>query len=341
MNASSDDGGGARPDPAPLMRLATSYWDSQTFLTANRIGLFDVLSSGPMDATRIAAALDTRPRPTRLFLNACVGLGLLERDGTTYSNAPASRTFMTRDSKAYLGNAIRYSDDLYATWGDLEKALREDEPQMQAETYLGKDEERTRHFVHGMHNRALGVGTALTAMVDLAGCRRMLDIGGGPGTYACLFALKYPDLHAQVLDLPEITAYAEEIIASMGVGDRVRTLPGDYHGSDFPTGNDAVLISGVFHRETESACRSLIARAYDSLEPGGLLVVSDVFTDSGGASPPFAALFGLNMMLTAPNGGVHADADIVQWFERAEFGNVESRPFPQPMPHRVITGRKT
>ncbi len=74
MNGSSDDGGEGRPDPTPLMRLATSYWDSQTFLTANRIGLFDVLSSGPMDATRIAAALDTRPRPTRLFLNPCVGL---------------------------------------------------------------------------------------------------------------------------------------------------------------------------------------------------------------------------------------------------------------------------
>jgi hypothetical protein len=42
-------------------------------------------------------------------------------------------------------------------------------------------------------------------------------------------------------------------------------------------------------------------------------VVSDVFTDEGGALPTFAAMFGLNMMLTAPDGGVHADADVMRW----------------------------
>ena len=44
--------------------------------------------------------------------------------------------------------------------------------------------------------------------------------------------------------------------------------------------------------------------------PGGLLIVSDVFSDEGGCRAPFAALFGLNMALTAPDGTVHADADV-------------------------------
>ena len=44
-------------------------------------------------------------------------------------------------------------------------------------------------------------------------------------------------------------------------------------------------MSGMFHRETEQACRSLIERGAACLDPGGLLVVSDVFTDRGGSQP--------------------------------------------------------
>jgi hypothetical protein len=99
-----------------------------------------------------------------------------------------------------------------------------------------------------------------------------------------------------------------------------------------------VLISGVLHRETEAGCRDLIERAKASLKPGGLLILSDVFTDAGGGTPAFAALFGLNMLLTAPNGGVHADADVAAWLIAAGCKDVVIRPFPPPLPHRVVWG---
>ncbi len=99
-------------------------------------------------------------------------------------------------------------------------------------------------------------------------------------------------------------------------------------------------MSGMFHRETEAACRGLIGRAAACLEPGGLLVVSDVFTDAGGTQPVFAAMFGLNMMLTAPDGGVHADADVARWMADAGFRDLRTMPLPPPMPHRVVLGVK-
>jgi hypothetical protein len=126
----------------------------------------------------------------------------------------------------------------------------------------------------------------------------------------------------------------------MEVGDRVDTLAGDYHRTELPGGNHAVLISGVLHRESPASCRDLIERARQALEPGGLLVVADVFTDEGGARPVFAALFGLNMMLSAPDGGVHSDAEVAAWMQEAGLREVVRRPFPPPMPHRVVTGRR-
>ena len=326
--------------PEPIMRLSTAYWESQVLLTANRIGLFDALAKGLRDSNDIAKDMGIDPRGAVLLLNSCVALGLVAECGKGYCNTPLSDEFLVPGKKTYMGNAIRYSDNLYSAWGQLEQALREGRPTMPAEEYLGRDPAITRDFVYGMHNRALGIGQALAEIVDLAGRRQMLDVGGGPGTYSALLTQRFPELRSRVMDLPDVVALAREILAAMGAEERVSTCPGDYKTTDFPSGNDVVLISGVFHRETEAACRDLIARALDSLEAGGMFIVSDVFTDAGGCAPSFATLFGLNMMLSAPDGGVHADANVANWIQEAGFLDIQIHHFPPPMPHRVVIGFK-
>jgi SAM-dependent methyltransferase len=328
------------PDPAPLMALSTAHWGAQTLLTANRLGLFALLAARPLPAAAVATELGTAERATRLMLNACAGLGLLEQTEHGYRNSRLAEAFLVPGRPGFLGDALRYSDDLYATWGRLGDALVSGRPQLPAEDYLGRDAAQTRHFVRGMHNRAIGIGRALVSMVDLGGRRRLLDVGGGPGTYSALLAQRYPHLEATVLDLPDVVAIAGEILAELDVAERVGTLAGDYKTTALPGGNDVVLISGVFHRETEARCRDLIVRARDALVPGGLLVISDVFTDAGGCEPAFAALFGLNMLLTAEDGGVHSDAAVAGWLVDAGMDDIARKAFPPPMPHRVVMGVK-
>ena len=327
-------------DPSAIMQLATAYWGAQTLFTANRLGIFSAIADGSATVADIAAISETHERPLRLLLKACAALDLLTESSGEYSVSPVGRAFLVPGNPDYLGDAIRYSDDLYATWGKLEQALRDDAPQLPTEAYTGDDAARTRHFVRGMHDRALGIGNTMVDLVDLEGRKQMLDVGGGPGTYSSLFARRYPTLRSTVLDLPGVVAIASEIIADMGMADQVGVLAGDFNTTEFPAGNDVVLISGVFHRESESGCRRLIKRAFEALNTGGVLVIGDVFTDSGGSGPAFAALFGLNMLLTAPEGGVHADADVATWMSEAGFSSTNIQPFPPPMPHRVVLGIK-
>jgi predicted O-methyltransferase YrrM len=329
------------PDPSGIMALSTAYWGSQTLLTANRLKLFDALAENALSADELAQNLELDTRATTLLLNACVALGLCEIADDRYSNSVSSAAFLTSSSPAYLGNAIHYSDNLYVTWGDLEQSVRTGTPPKRAETYLGEDEEQTRHFVYGMHNRAMAIGRALIGMVDLSGRKQMLDIGGGPGTYSALLTERFPGLTSDVLELEGVANIAREILRDMEASDRVTMLDGDYHVSDFGSGYDVVLMSGMFHRETADNCRGLIDRARGCLESGGLLVINDIFADAGGAGPEFATLFGLNMMLTAPDGGVHADEDVAGWMGEAGFGEIGRASFPPPMPHRVVTGIKS
>ncbi len=328
-------------DPSFIMALGTAYWGSRTLLAANRLGVFDILSGEPMRASELAEKLGLVPAATELFLNACVALGLCEKDQGRFRNSVSSETYLVSTSPASMANAIRYSDNLFSSWGKLEQALASGEPPMAAKTYLGDDRAQTRDFVYGMHDRALAVGRCLPEMIDLCGRKKMLDVGGGPGTYSALITARFPGLHSDVLELAGVAEIAAEILDGLNASDRVTMREGDYHSSDFGVGYDVVLMSGMFHRETAENCRRLIDKARACLEPGGMLIVSDVFTDTGGTGPEFAALFGLNMMLTAPDGRVHADADVAAWMADAGFLEVVRQPFPPPMPHRIVTGLRS
>ncbi len=327
-------------DPSAIVRLSTAYWESQTLLTANRLRLFDVLAEGACSAEEVAARLGLDPRGAALFLRACVGLGLLQENAGRFENSAVTSAFLVTGRPAFMGNVIRYSDQLYGTWGSLESALRSGRPALPAETYLGDDPARTRNFVQAMHERALGIARALVGILDLHGREAMLDVGGGPGTYSVLLTERFPGLRSEVLELPGVAAVARELVAAAGASDRVILRDGDYHSAPFGSGKDVVLMSGMFHRETEQACRGLIQRAAGCLVSGGLLVVSDVFTDEGGTHPTFATMFGLNMMLTATDGGVHSDADVKRWMADCGFADLRVVPLPPPMPHRVVQGVK-
>jgi hypothetical protein len=328
------------PDPSSIVRLSTAYWESQALLTANRLRIFDMLSEGGKSAQDIARTLSLDPRGTNLLLRACVALGFLRETAGAFENTAVAATFLVSRSPAFMGNVIRYSDQLYDTWGKLEQSLRSGQPALAAETYLGNDPSRTRQFVLAMHERALGIARTLVGMIDLSGRRALLDVGGGPGTYSVLLTQRFPGLTAEVLELPGVAAVARELIAQAGASDRVTVRDGDYHVASFGSGKDVVLMSGMFHRESSAACRSLIARAAECLVPGGLLIVSDVFTAGNHTEPTFATMFGLNMMLTASDGGVHADADVQGWMSECGLRDTRVTTLPPPMPHRVVIGAK-
>ena len=277
-----------------------------------------------------------------MLLNACVAKGLLSRDGDRYSNSLEASEFLVKGAPAYIGEALKYSEDLYEAWGRTVDLMQTGKPVAPHDLILGDDEEKTRNFVLGMHNRALGIGAALPQGADFAGRTRLLDVGGGPGTYSVLLTQKFPGLHATVLDLAPVLNITREIIERYAAADRVDTIAGNYMDGPYPGGFDSVLMSGMMHRETAEGCRVVLGHAYDALETGGMAVVSDVFFDNENRdSPWFSVHFALNMMLTSADGSAHSHPEMVAWMSESGFSDLVVRPLPAPNPHSLIVGFKT
>jgi predicted O-methyltransferase YrrM len=323
------------------MRLALAYRSSAVLFAAADLDIFTTLAGGPKSADAVARAARAQLEPTRLLLEACVAEGLLTRDGSVYANTPVVDAFLVRGRPAYSANGFKYAEDLYPAWGRLGDLMRSGRPPMPPQTILGDDKEKTRAFVMAMHERARGIGSILPHIVDVTGRRRLLDIGGGPGTYSVSLIQQTPGLTSTVLDVPGVLEVTRELIDASGYADRVTLMPGDYLKSPFGTGYDLALLSGMMHRETPDSCRLLLRKAFDALDPGGLVIVSDVFFDDDSkTTPPFTVYFALNMMLTSAEGSAHAKTEMAAWMNEVGFAQVELRELPKPNPHTLVLGTK-
>lgn len=330
------------PDPNRIVNMASAFYESCVLFTASDLGIFGKISElGKADAKTIANQLNLNERGTRLLLDACVALNLLEKENDEYKNTPESAAFLVPGSPTDLSGAIRYNRDVYSLWGKLKEMVKSGKPVEKPEIHLGSDEERTRTFVMSMHYRALGIGQAVIPHLELSGRKKVFDVGGGPGTYSILMAKANPELNCIVFDLPEVVKIAKQIIDNEGMSDRVKIIAGDYHKDSFPENNDIITFFGVLHQESPESILFLLKKAYHSLKDGGVVYVMDMMTDKTHTKPKFSALFGVNMALTTENGWVFSDEELKDWFEEANFIDFKVKPLPPPMPHWLASARKS
>lgn len=329
------------PNPALIMRLALAYRSSMVLFAAAELDVFTPLAESPLTAPELAARTGLEPEPLRLLLDACAAEGLLTRQGDLFANTPVVEAFLVRGRPAYIAHGLKFAEDLYPAWGRLADLVRTGAPTMEPESILGDDKEKTRAFVLAMHERARGMSAVLPHGADFSGRRRLLDVGGGPATYSIALVRQTPGLTSTVLDRPGVLEVTREIVDSHGCADQIQLMPGDYLTSDFGSGYDAVLLSGMMHRETAETCRMLLRKSYEALDPGGLIVVSDVFFENDDKNgPPFATYFALNMMMMCEDGSAHAMTEMAAWMTAAGFAQVETRPLPAPNPHTLVVGIK-
>jgi predicted O-methyltransferase YrrM len=326
-----------------IIDLASAYYGSAVLFAALDEELFSVIQSLGSEATalRVAERIGAVERGVTLLLDACVAIGLVEKDGSIYSNTSATRLSLVPGAPHDLTRAIRYNRDVYAAWGRASEFVRTGKPVEAPEIHLGEDKVRTRRFVMSMHGRALGIGREVVPLLDLKGCRTVLDLAGGPGTYAVLMASAHPQLSCVTVDLPGVSAVAAELVAESGLSSRVTCRAGDYHTDVYePETYDAVTIFGALHQESPEQIKGILKRAFAALNPGGVIYILDMMTDATHTAPVFSALFALNMALTTENGWVFSDEELKGWMKEVGFSALETRHVPPPMPHWLVSGRK-
>jgi ubiquinone/menaquinone biosynthesis C-methylase UbiE len=307
-----------------LNRLAIGGWAAQTLFAANELGVFGLLSErGPLTADELAQALGTDADSTRRLLGALSAIDLVEHDGDgdRFTNSLAADAYLVPGRADSMATWVELIGSWTQTFGDLAGSVRSGEPAEVPEEHLGGSSDYTRRFIIGMHDYAIGPGRELARHLDLGGRRRLLDVGGGPGTYSILLAEANAGLSCVVFDLPDVVEIAEEVVERHGVQGQVETAAGDYHSDEFPRGFEVALISNVLHQEDRDSCRRILEQAHESLEPGGLLVIHAMFLNDAGDGPVWPALHNLLMLLVYRGGRAYSVEQTYAMLEESGFEN--------------------
>jgi predicted O-methyltransferase YrrM len=328
-------------DLGSLMEMLYAYQPSAILLGSNELGIYDALAEGPLTASEVASRVGAAERSTELLLNACVAQGLVEKAAGRYTNSPAADEFLVKGKPGYIGRVVTKEQEFYGPWGQLAQAVRKDQTQMLPMTErLRRDTGRARNFLFALHDLGLMNGSALPDCVDLEGRRKLLDVGGGVGTYSILLAQKNPELRAVILDLPAVREWAEEAVASYGLGDRISFQGGDFRAPSLGENYDVVLLANILHDNAEKDGRALLRKSHDALVEGGLVIVNEFYLEDDGVNPPVSGTFALLMMLENQGAAEYPASEIEQWLLDAGFVDPVAHRLPEPSPMVVIAARK-
>lgn len=307
-----------------LTDVMHGYWKSAILFAAVEAGLFEVLAEGPQTAGEVAERAGTDPRATTMILDALAALKLVEKLEDVYSNTPIAERYLVSDSPAYQGNIIRHNVHMWPSWGDLPYVLKHGAPRREGPKLAAPtSEQRTEAFIRGMYEAGAPLAEALMSQIDLSGVRRLLDVGGGPGSYCFSAARRNPELRATVFDLPDTLKVTRKFIREHEMEGRVDTVAGDFTKDDLPSGYDLVILSQVLHSYPPPVCKAVVGKAARALNSGGRLVVNEFALDETRTQPVSAALFSVNMLVNTEGGSAYTRSEITGWMRDAGITDIE------------------
>lgn len=325
--------------PPELLKMSGSYWSACALHAAVKLDLFTPLSAADATSGELATRLNLDVRGLGMLLDALAALDLLSKDGQNYRATPFACEFLSTNSSGYLGHIILHHHHLVESWARLDEAVQSGQPVRRRVSH-DSDEKERESFLLGMFNLAMLLAPQVARQVDLSGRKHLLDLGGGPGTYAIHFCLQNPELQADIFDLPTTRPIAERTIKQFKLQERINFLAGDFQNDALSGYYDVAWLSHVLHGESEEGCANMLQKTVEALEPGGLLLVQEFILEDTRDKPLFPALFSLNMLLGTPQGKAYSEGEIKALLEASGLQNLERRPMELPNGAGVISGRK-
>ncbi len=321
-----------------ILELGYSFFKPKVLLTATRLGIFNLIGDTGLSANDIAVKLSSDRNATNIFLDAMASIGLIKKHNNQYFNTEEGKEIFISGKERYLGEMFILQDVMWDSWSKLKESIISGKPAREPDMFQ-EDKEETRNFILAMHNTAISNAPILSRDIDLSGCKRLIDIGGGPGTYSVFFCKANCDLEAVILDLPGTLEITREVISSFNIQQRIKLMEGDYN-KEIGGRYDVAFLSNIIHSEGEEENIALIKRVYNALNNGGKIIVQDFILDNNKAFPTFPALFSLNMLLFTEQGRSYSFAEIENWFKEAGFHDITRMNIELPRSISVLIGKK-
>jgi len=306
-----------------LMAVGHGYQRAMVLFAALKLGVFRELGAGGCDASSLARRIGAEPGKLSVLLDALAALGLIAKKGRMYRNAQVARELLLTGPRSMESLLLHHLDG-WGAWGRLSSAVRGGRTPRR-----GAEGNWQENFIRGMEENARERAAAVAGRILLRPGDRVLDLGGGPGTYAVAWADACPGAEITVFDTPATLRVARKILREKGADGRVRLATGDFLEDPLGGPYDFVWISQILHAYSGSDCVKLLRRARTALVPGGRVAVQEFLLAEGKTSPPGPVFFSVHMAAVTGGGRAYTAREIAAMMKAAGFRKISADP-PDP-----------
>ena len=315
--------------------MTAGYRNSCILIAALKAGIFEALGDGRRTPAEVAADrnLDTRAVDVVMCALAAAEI-MIKEDGDLFTIDPGARPFLLAGGPETMVSIIGHNRSMLGSWVQLEEVMRTGNPAPRQE----RTPEEMEDFIRGMENVSRRSSEEVASKIDFSDARRLLDLGGGPGTAALTFARANPALKCVVFDLEGPEGIAAEQIRRADLTERVTTQAGDFLTDDIGKGFDIVYISNIIHMLSPDQTLALLEKSAGALVAGGRVMVKDFFLEDSRVEPPWTAQFSVNMLVNTEGGKSYTFTEMKDLLAKAGFDDLETVEIARNS--RVIVGRR-
>jgi SAM-dependent methyltransferase len=318
----------ANVTPEPIFQIANGFMAAKHLFVANEVGLFERLAEGAATIDELTERMGISRRTTRIVADAMVALGFVERLGQHYQNGSVVATFLSGRSPTDLRPFLRYLNRLnYPMWMKLEEAVRTGRPLFGEFNFT---EEEQQIFSEGVEALTAGQADALAASYDFSRHRRVLDLGGGTGSFLIAVLSRHSGLDGTLYELPSAARIMRERLVGSPLGERIRVAEGDFFTAPLPSDHDAIIVANVMHLFSPERNLELLRRIRECVMDDTRLLLVDLWTNQTHTQPLFAALMAGAFLLRTGEGDVYSEEEIMSWLQVTGWRLLERKPLAGP-----------
>ena len=309
--------------PDTIFQVGCGFMASKLLFVANEVGIFEQLADSPATLDELTQRIGMPGRTMRILTDAMVALGFVENHGGRYHNGAAALSFLSGRGNEDLRPLLRYLDRLnYSMWMKLEEAVRTGKPVFKD---LKLTEEEQRIYSEGVESFTVEAANALAATYDFTSHHRVLDLGGGTGSFLSAVLRQASHLEAILFERPQVAAVARRRIPQT-IANRISVVEGDFFTDPIPQDNDVIIIANVMHLLLPEHNLVLLRRLRQNVRDDATLLLVDFWTNSTHTEPMFAALMAGAFLLRTGEGDIYSEEEVRNWLQTSGWRQVDRRP---------------
>jgi len=303
-----------------ILKMVRGFMASRVIISAAELDLFTLLAKQARTADGVAAALGADLRGITILLDALCALKFLVKTNGTYRTESSAIPLLSADTPTSVRPMVLHMGSVWRNWSQItDIVMGKAVPDLKKGIL---DKENYEAFIGAMHVVASRNAPGVVAAIGPAGVRRLLDVGGGSGSYTLAFLDAAPDLRATLFDRPSVIEMARARIEAAGMTQRVTLTSGDFYTDELPKGHDLALLSAIIHQNSPAENKALYCKIHRALAAGGRIVIRDHVMSPDHTQPTEGALFAVNMLAGTRGGGTYTFDEIKAGLAAAGFVNV-------------------